>query len=142
MRKRGPRGKAIPEVRWWLELARDMVLRDEREGGLEALGKELARVQGRSRGWSHSALSNFAHGKGSPTIELAEAIGIYFGIPAPVFFARSIPEALAMAKVREDFNQVEVTESTEEADILAFRRLHPARSHANDADEKPKKIAK
>lgn len=95
-------------------------MNDEREGGLIALGKELQRKQGRLRPWSHSALSNFAHGKSPPTIELTEALGTFFGLPSPVYFARSLPEALELAKVKEKYDKMPVADDVEDAEVLAF----------------------
>lgn len=102
-----PRGKAVPEIRWWLQLARGLIVNDDRDGGLIALGKELAKVQGRKVPWSHSVLSNFAHGKAPATVELAEAIAVYFKLPSPIFFARSLEETLEMVRVKEKYDGIE-----------------------------------
>ncbi len=80
---------------WWLEIARPLV---RKHGKFVELGKELQRLVGRGKPWSHSVLIRFSEEDDPerPSQELARAISLKFDIPGPIYIPRNRAEAELM----------------------------------------------
>lgn len=126
------RGRTIPVRPWWRLLAAADITRDER--GLVELGRDLAKRIKRPRPFDHGTLSNVVHGKQDPTIDLIEAICEEFRLPPPVFFPRTVKEAMAMFDLKTAYDDiVERQGEAELVDIETVRRgpRKPGKSMVN-----------
>lgn len=67
-------------------------------------------------------LSRFVNAKIPATIELVEAICLEFRLPMPIFFPRSLVEALAMTVVKEKYDGHQPEIKDEPAPIASIDR--------------------
>lgn len=130
------RGRTIPGaagISWWVKLAKDAILADPR--GFVQLGKEMASRIGRSRPWSHTTLIRFMNNDAALTYDLAQGIAAIYRMPMPMYFARSLPEAVEMQIIAEKYDAEEARRRHDPPGELVPLATHPKHSESTTGEK-------
>lgn len=140
MAKRSPE---IPVWDWWLDEVRDLLEQDQKAGrGLIQLGKDLQRLVGRAKPFSHSVLSRFKAGEIGVTLELAQALCLEFSrLPPPVFFpqSRQLASDLMLAVANDHMRKLRQEPKAEAPNIFGKKPQPKTQRAADHATSPPAK---
>lgn len=106
-----PKDRTFDPPDWWTKRIKQAIEDDEQaremagEGDLtdKVLVEIVSEAAGRVPSWDRSKASNFHKGK-NVTVGFAIGLSKLYGVPPPVYYARSEPEAQAFQKTAERFS--------------------------------------
>lgn len=133
---RTPAG-AIPQIGdWWLDMARRLVGRDERD--LATLGRDLAVHVDRKPPFDKGTLSRFVKGTGPVTYQLIQALCIEFPrLPPPIVFPASQEEAVKIDAIHQRYKRLVGANDNDEPDVIPLRPAEDGRRRGKRVAGRP-----